>query len=125
MGRYFQQPRQGAQREPRSNGNGNNASSSKNAKPKLKGSGEQKCAICHTYEREWTWQPAGPSEDVECVFTEPGHHYRAFPAIAVCGGCHDKIVAGKPVEFLYKGKRYGCETVANDRGGKRYEIYEL
>ena len=120
MGRYFQQPvRQGAQHRPQGgNGNGN-ASSSKNAKPKPKGQGESKCAICHTYEREWTWQPAGPSDDVECVFTEPGHHYRAFPAIAVCGGCHDKIVAGKPVVFSYKGKQYRCETV-----GKRYEISE-
>lgn len=103
--------KQGNTREP--------AGAPKNRKP-VESKPEPKCAICKERERVWLWQPAGPSDDLQCVFAYPGEQIRGFPAIACCDHCHDKIIEGRPVVFEYKTRRYRCAAVDN-----HYEMEEL
>ena len=70
-----------------------------------------KCQVCKRNEREWLWQPLGPSEKDNDTFTLPGHQYRGFPAIAVCDACRLDIENGKETRYTYKGKAY----IANER----------
>ena len=65
-----------------------------------------KCQICKQEDAVSAFQPFGPDEQPHTFMTALGWHYRGFPVIKVCGACHDWIVEGRPVDFMYKGKRY-------------------
>src|SRR5260370_19013532 len=52
------------------------------------GGEDMKCQVCKRNEREWLWQPLGPSEKDNDIFVLLGHQYWGFPTIAVCDACH-------------------------------------
>ena len=65
-----------------------------------------KCQICKHEDAIFAFQPFGPDEQPHIFMMELGWHYRGFAVIKVCGACHDWIAEGRPVDFMYKGKRY-------------------
>lgn len=88
---------------------GDNQAKAPISKPKARQ--EPDCVLCGAAPRTWIWQPAGPSDNLQCVFAFPGEHIRGFPAFNCCDLCHDKIITGETIRLTYRGRRYKVETL--------------
>jgi len=80
----------------------------------------RQCQVCHEGEAIYAWQPFGPAEEYfeGDAFLAPGHHYRGFPVIKVCGGCQEEIASGIAIQFSYQGIAFEAIGSTIQRKGK-------